>query len=241
MRKILIAVGVVFVVLVVLFCIFQLSKARSFQLFGKIVSRVETSDPVVALTLDDGPTLRYTRDILSLLDEKDVKATFFLTGKEMEEVPALARDIAQRGHQIGNHSYSHSDMTLSSMSTVREEIERTDAAIRAAGYQGEIYFRPPYGKKLVTLPWYLWQAGRTTITWDVEPESYADIAEDANAMTEHVIQNTKNGSIILLHAMYRSREATRQALPAIIDGLRQRGFQFVTVSELMQRQAENGK
>lgn len=235
MRKFVIAVVVILVTLAALLGIFQLSKARGFQLFGTIVPRIETSAPVVALTFDDGPTLRYTRDVLALLDDRDVKATFFLTGKEMEEVPALTSDIVRRGHQIGNHSYSHPDMTLSSMSTVREEIERTDAAIRAAGYQGEIYFRPPYGKKLLTLPWYLSRTGRTSVTWDVEPESYPDIAEDANAIAEHVIQNAKSGSIILLHVMYRSREASRQALPMIIDGLRERGFQFVTVSELMQR------
>lgn len=235
MRKFVIAVVVILVTLAALFGIFQFSKARGFQLFGTIVPRIETSAPVVALTFDDGPTLRYTRDVLALLDDRDVKATFFLTGKEMEEVPALTSDIVRRGHQIGNHSYSHPDMTLSSMSTVREEIERTDAAIRAAGYQGEIYFRPPYGKKLLTLPWYLSRTGRTSVTWDVEPESYPDIAEDANAIAEHVIQNAKSGSIILLHVMYRSREASRQALPMIIDGLRERGFQFVTVSELMQR------
>ncbi len=86
------------------------------------------------------------------------------------------------------------------------------------------------------MPWYLSQTGRTSITWDVEPESYPDIAEDPDAIAEYVLQNAKGGSIILLHVMYRSREASRQALPKIIDGLRSRRFQFVTVSELMKHQ-----
>ncbi|WP_112357962.1 polysaccharide deacetylase family protein [Agrobacterium cavarae] len=236
MRKFGVWIIALVVILLLVFGLFQLSKARGYQLFGTIVPRVETSEPLVALTLDDGPTLRYTRDVLNLLDEKNVKATFFLTGREMEETPALAADIVRRGHEIGNHSFSHSNMSLMGFDKVRDEIERTDRAIRAAGYQGEIYFRPPYGKKLLTLPWYLSQTGRTSITWDVEPESYPDIAEDADAIAEYVIQNAKNGSIILLHVMYRSREASRQALPKIIDGLRERGFQFVTVSELMKHQ-----
>ncbi|WHA39669.1 polysaccharide deacetylase family protein [Agrobacterium larrymoorei] len=238
MRRYYIAAGILVLVFAILFGLFQLSKARSYQLFGKIIPRVETAQPVVALTLDDGPTLRYTRDVLNILNDRDIKATFFLTGREIEETPALAAEIVRRGHQIGNHSYSHSDMTLMSTGKIRDEIERTDKAIRNAGYQGEIYFRPPYGKKLITLPWYLSQTGRTTITWDVEPESYADIAEDADAMAKHVIENARNGSIILLHVMYRSREASRQALPKIIDGLKARGFQFVTVSDLISRSSD---
>ncbi len=238
MRRYFIAAGILVLVFAILFGLFQLSKARSYQLFGKIIPRVETAQPVVALTLDDGPTLRYTRDVLNILNDRDVKATFFLTGREIEETPALAAEIVRRGHQIGNHSYSHSDMTLMSTGKIRDEIERTDKAIRNAGYQGEIYFRPPYGKKLITLPWYLSQTGRTSITWDVEPESYADIAEDADAMAKHVIENARNGSIILLHVMYRSREASRQALPKIIDGVKARGFQFVTVSDLISRSSD---
>lgn len=236
MRKFGVWIIAALVVVLSVFGLFQLSKARGYQLFGTIVPRVETSEPLVALTLDDGPTLRYTRDVLNLLDEKNVKATFFLTGKEMEETPALAADIVRRGHQVANHSFSHSNMSLMGLAKVRDEIETTDRAIRAAGYQGEIYFRPPYGKKLFTLPWYLSQTGRTSITWDVEPESYPDIAEDPDAIAEYVLQNAKSGSIILLHVMYRSREASRQALPKIIDGVRSRGFQFVTVSELMKHQ-----
>lgn len=236
MRKFGVWIIAALVVVLSVFGLFQLSKARGYQLFGTIVPRVETSAPLVALTLDDGPTLRYTRDVLNLLDEKNVKATFFLTGKEMQETPALAADIVRRGHQVANHSFSHSNMSLMGLAKVRDEIETTDRAIRASGYQGEIYFRPPYGKKLFTLPWYLSQTGRTSITWDVEPESYPDIAEDADAIAEYVIKNAKSGSIILLHVMYRSREASRQALPKIIDGLRSRRFQFVTVSELMKHQ-----
>lgn len=210
------------------------SKSRTTQLFGGIIARVETARPMVALTFDDGPSVRFTPDVLAILRERGVKATFFLTGKETEENLPQARMIVSDGHQIGNHSYTHSNMMLMGLARIGDEIERTDAAIRAAGYEGEIMFRPPYGKKLLTLPWYLSRHDRKTIMWDVEPESFPDAAEDAAAFARHVIEQTGNGSIIIMHVMYRSREISRQALPLIIDGLRQRGFEFVTVSQLLE-------
>jgi peptidoglycan/xylan/chitin deacetylase (PgdA/CDA1 family) len=209
------------------------SKSRTTQLFGGIIARVETERPVVALTFDDGPSVRFTPDVLTVLRQRGVKATFFLTGKETEENLPQARMIVSEGHQLGNHSYTHSNMMFMGPARIREEIERTDAAIRAAGYEGEIMFRPPYGKKLLTLPWYLSRHDRKTIMWDVEPESFPDVDEDASALASHVIEQTRNGSIIIMHVMYRSREVSRQALPLIIDGLRQRGFEFVTVAQLL--------
>lgn len=217
----------------VLYGLYVLSNSRTKQLFGEIIARIDTNEPVIALTFDDGPTARFTGDVLTMLKEHDVKATFFVTGRETEENLEQARAIVAAGHQVGNHSYSHSRMLLTAPATVADEIERTDAAIRSAGYQGDIYFRPPYGKKLVTLPWYLSQNNRKTITWDIEPESYPELANNADALANHAIERAQNGSIILLHVMYRSGEASRAAVPKIIDGLRKRGFEFVTVSQLL--------
>lgn len=210
------------------------SKSRTTQLFGGIIARVETARPMVALTFDDGPSVRFTPDVLAILRERGVKATFFLTGQETEENLPQARMIVSEGHQLGNHSYTHSNMMLMGPARIGQEIERTDAAIRTVGYEGEIMFRPPYGKKLLTLPWYLSRHDRKTIMWDVEPESFPDVAKDAAVFAKHVIEQTRNGSIIIMHVMYRSREVSRQALPLIIDGLRQRGFEFVTVSQLLE-------
>lgn len=218
-----------------LFGLHLFSKSRTTQLFGEIVSRAETDKPIVALTFDDGPSPRFTKEVLTLLKDRDVTGTFFLTGREIAENLAQARLIATAGHEIGNHSYSHFNMAWVSPSTVKDEIERTDAAIRAAGYEGEILFRPPFGKKLLALPWYLSEHGRKTIMWDVEPESFPDVADNPDALAKYVIDNAKNGSIILMHVMYRSRDVSRQALPQIIEGLRQRGFSFVTVSQLLER------
>lgn len=232
-RRVVIFSGILAVLLTVIGSLHVYSNARTTQLFGDIIARVETDKAVVALTFDDGPSARFTKDVLTILKDRDVKATFFLIGKETAENLPQARLIVDAGHEIGNHSYSHSNMAWMGPARVKDEIERTDAAIRAAGYQGEILFRPPYGKKLVTLPWYLSHNNRKTIMWDVEPESYPEIAGNADAMTRYVVDNAKNGSIIILHVMYRGRDVSRQALPQIIDGLRQRGFGFVTVSDLL--------
>lgn len=232
-RWIAIAVAVVVVIGGLLIGGFMISRSRDFQLFGEIVKRVETTEQVVALTFDDGPTPNYTQGVLTVLAEKRVPATFFLTGREIEENPAEARAIVAAGHEVGNHSYSHSDMTLVDEGTAAREVERTDAAIRTAGYRGPIHFRAPFTKKLIGLPLYLAKHDRLTITTDVEPESYEDITADPRKIIRHVIEEAKPGSIILLHVMYESRKTSRQALTGIIDGLRAKGFRFVTVSELL--------
>ena len=235
MRKILV-ITAVFVV--VGYGLWQLSSARSFQLFGELIQRVETDDKVVALTFDDGPTKRYTAEILALLAQQQVKATFFITGKESEQNPDEVRLLYQAGHQLGNHSYSHPRMILMSPAAVASEIEYTDAAIRAAGYKDEILFRTPSGKKLFVLPWYLAQQQRKTIMWDLEPETDPTLAADAQAMANYVIEHTRPGSIVLMHLMYQSRRSSREALPLIIRGLKQKGYRFVTVSELLAMQAQ---
>lgn len=211
----------------------RLSKSRQFQLFGKMVTRVETASPVLALSFDDGPRPGFTEEILQILREEGVRATFFVTGQDLEEnLPAAQRLVAD-GHELGNHSYSHRRMIGRSYAFVRGEVERTDALIREAGYEGDIHFRPPYGKQLVVLPYYLGVTDRTTIFWDVEPESHPEIAADADRIVSYVLDEAQPGSIILLHVMYDSRAETMQAVPGIIQGLRGKGYQFVTVSELL--------
>lgn len=214
--------------------LWQVGKSRSFQFFGTIVSRVNTAEKLVALTFDDGPTPNGTTEILRVLDEAQVKATFFLIGSELEQNLAEGRKIAAAGHEVGNHSYSHVRMLLVSPAFVQQEIEKTDRLIRAAGYTQPIHFRPPYGKKLFALPWYLSKTGRKTITWDVEPDSNPKIAADARSIVEETRKQVSPGSIILLHAMYPNRQPSLQAVPGVVAGLQQQGYRFVKVSELLE-------
>ena len=235
MRKLTFAAAMLVFLLVLAFGLWEVSKSRTFQFFGTLTARVETDEKIVALTFDDGPTPQFTGEILGVLAGQNVKATFFLIGSDLEKNPEEGGKIVSAGHEIGNHSYSHTRMVLVTPSFVREEIMKTDSLIRAAGYEKTAHFRPPYGKKLFALPFYLSQTERRTITWDVEPESFAEIAKSSEAIARHVLDNTKNGSIILLHVMYDSQKKSLRAVKPIIEGLKQKGFRFVTVSELIER------
>ncbi|HZS08814.1 MAG TPA: polysaccharide deacetylase family protein [Blastocatellia bacterium] len=211
----------------------QISKSRTFQLFGEIVPGVKTSQKAVALTFDDGPAPGATDEILAILDEAGVKATFFLIGAELEQHLAEGKKIVAAGHELGNHSYSHDRMLFKSPSFIRQELERTDQLIRATGYQGAIHFRAPFGKKFLLLPWYLSKTGRKDIMWDVEPESFSKTADDHEKITSHVLTNARPGSIILLHVMYKSRSESLRSVKGIIAGLKNQGYSFKTVSELL--------
>ncbi|MBN1288840.1 MAG: polysaccharide deacetylase family protein [Actinobacteria bacterium] len=218
------------------FGLLMLSNARSFQLFGKLTDRVDTGRKVAALTFDDGPAGN-TGEVLDILRDKNAKATFYVIGQSVELYPDQTRAIAARGHELGNHSYSHSRLILKSPSRVELEIEKTNELIRGAGYAGEITFRPPYGKKLVVLPWYLSRNNIETVMWDVEPDT--EHAGDAGAILDYTLEKTEPGSIILLHPFGPEGSADIRALPEIIDGLREEGYSFVTVSELKKMDSEN--
>jgi peptidoglycan/xylan/chitin deacetylase (PgdA/CDA1 family) len=214
---------------------FRFSKARTLQLFGDIVPRVETEDSIVALTFDDGPASAPTEKVLAVLASHGVRATFYLNGQGIEEHFSAAQRIVQAGHEVGNHTYTHPVMLGLSQERIRTEIERTDAQIRRAGFTGEIHFRSPYGKKYVALPYYLARTNRKNIFFDVEPESFPEVAGEAERITEHVLERARPGSIILLHVMSRARAESLEAVPRIIEGLHQKGYRFVTVSELLRR------
>jgi len=227
---------IVAAVIVVTAGAFQISKSRTFQFFGEIVPRINTREKVVALTFDDGPTPDVTEEVLSILNETGVKATFFVIGENLERNPEEGRKIVAAGHEMGNHGYSHERMVLKTPSFIESEIERTDQLIRQAGYQSAIHFRPPYGKKLILLPYFLSRTSRKTITWDVEPDSYPEIAADSNKIVAHVMEKVRPGSIILLHVMASSRSESLKAVRGVITGLKSQGYSFKTVSELLDTQ-----
>ncbi|WP_344879383.1 polysaccharide deacetylase family protein [Allokutzneria multivorans] len=210
--------------------LYQLTNSRTYQLFGELVHRVETQEKVVALTLDDGPT-DLAPEVLRGLAELRAPATFYLNGNDLAARPELGKQIRAAGHELGNHSYSHQRMALVGPEFVRREVEDTDRELRAAGQDGEITFRPPFGKKLWTLPSYLAEHDRVTVMWDVEPDSGVD--HDAATIVRNTLEQTRPGSIILMHVMYPGRARSRAAIPGIVTGLREQGYRFVTVSELL--------
>jgi peptidoglycan-N-acetylglucosamine deacetylase len=229
MKKRLLKIGVgILILFLVLLGSYQLMNSRTYQLFGGLTNQVEAKQKVVALTFDDGPT-KNVDNILTLLDHYNAKATFFLIGNEIEKNPEEAKKIVNAGHQLGNHTYSHNRMVLKSPSYIKSEIEKTDQLIREVGYKGEIDFRPPNGKKLVGLPYYLNKHHRETIMWNIEPDTYYSKTSDK---VKDVIKNSKPGSIILLHPMYDETGNELKTIEGILQGLSKDGYKFVTVNEL---------
>lgn len=206
----------------------QVSRARCFVLGGDITCRVGTKAPMVALTFDDGPTELGVNAILPILQRHGATATFFLIGKQVAARPDLAVRLKAAGHELANHSYTHSRMIGRPAGWYDDEIARTEAALARAG-GGSGLFRPPYGKKLWGLPQAVERAGLTMVMIDVEEPATTDPAEYAR----RVVADARPGSILLLHAMYGPNQTARDALPMILDGLKARGLKPVSVGELI--------
>jgi len=233
MRRVAIVAGTIVVLLAAAAGLRALAKSTTYQLFGDVVSRVETSDSVVALTFDDGPNAAVMDSLLRVLGRRDVRATFFVVGQTLAESPDLAIQLRNLGHEIANHSYTHRRMAPMRPSTIAAEIERTDSLLLLGGQSGELFFRPPYGYKLLGLPWYLARRGRPTIMWDIEPDSYPEVAATADGIVRHVLERVRPGSIILLHPWYASRRTSLEAVGPLIDSLHARGYRVTTVSRLL--------
>ena len=221
------------VTLLLLVALHSLCSSKSFQFFGEIYPKVNTGQKVVALTFDDGPSPK-TDTILTILNNNKVKATFFLTGESMHHYFSETEKIVASGHEIGNHTYSHKRLILKSYNNIASEIEKADSLIRKAGYKKDIYFRPPHAKKLLLLPYYLEKNNRKTILWDIEPESINRISSNSELIANYVIENSKNGSIILLHPMYDWDNESINSIEKIIQGLKNKGYYFKTISELLE-------
>lgn len=211
----------------------EVVNSSTFQLFGDYVARVDTNDRVVALTFDDGPDPFHTPNVLDVLDQHQVKATFFMIGRQVERYPKVAREVLRRGHEIGNHSYSHPKLILMSPRRVRDEIERTDKLLRDIGVSGEIHFRPPHASKFIVLPCVLVQMRKLSVLGDVDPEEWKQ--RPAAVMTESILRQVRPGSIIGLHDPMGAE--TLRTLQNILPALAAEGYHFETVSELVRRRA----
>lgn len=188
-----------------------------------------TTRKVIALTFDDGPT-ETTSGFISTLHHYHAVGTFFFLGQQARHYPALVRRALANGNALGNHSYSHRYMTKDS-DLARDELGRTSTAIEdATGYRPCIY-RPPYGARGRGIQRAAWRLGMMSILWDVDPEDWRNPA--SSQIRNHVLSHAHPGSIILMHDGAAGRRATLSALPGIITTLKARGYQLVTVPELL--------
>jgi len=202
---------------------------------GLIYWHGDTSEKKVALTFDDGPNEPYTSEILQVLRDNNVRATFFVTGKNVETFPETAREIVREGHAIGNHSYSHKDLVLDTNSQVRQEIVKTSDIIEQVTGQRTNLFRPPYGDKDFLTLHQVQKLGYLMVEWTVSAQDWR--RPGVSRIVRRVVQGVEPGAIVLMHDGDKLRRGDRSqtvaALPTVIRELRRQGYEFVTIPELL--------
>lgn len=178
----------------------------------------------VALTFDDGPDPEVTTAILATLKKYDAKATFFMLGSRVEYYPEIAKNVEKAGHELGNHTWNHPDLTKASSNKVNSEIAKTSSIIKDVTGKNATVFRPPYGAANDSVRA---QTDLPSILWDVDTLDWKH--RNANELLRIVKSSTQDGSIILMHDIHQS---TADGLDSVLAHLKKEGFTFVTVSEL---------
>lgn len=207
----------------------------SSQLYGRLVSHGLRSQPLVALTFDDGPNGGWTLAVARLLEDRGVRGTFFLVGENVAADPSTARELVAGGHLVGNHSYHHRKRDAL-LDPSYAEMGQAEAAIRRATGVCPALFRPPNG---FHTPWQLRAVARRgllAVTWDVQPSDWKGPSPEE--LARRVVEGARSGSIVLLHDGLDTRQGVDRsqllaALPAIIDGLQARGFRLARLDELL--------
>jgi peptidoglycan/xylan/chitin deacetylase (PgdA/CDA1 family) len=205
-----------------------------------VVTRVQTGELVIALTFDAGADRGYAEQILDTLKAEGIKATFGMTGRWAEDNPDLVRRMVEEGHQLINHTYSHPSFTgrstgqppLSTEERLAEIQRLEDVVAEVTGSRETMrpYFRPPYGDYDELVLRDLPLAGYTVVVmWSVDSLGWNGLS--AQEITERCLAGAEPGGIILMHVGAQSEDA--QALPGLIAALRERGYRFVTVAELL--------
>jgi peptidoglycan/xylan/chitin deacetylase (PgdA/CDA1 family) len=196
---------------------------------GITFNAVHVDGPYIAMTFDDGPSATLTPKLLDLLAAHHIKATFFVIGENVAEHPEIVARAAREGHEIGNHSWSHPNFGKMSDEGVRRQLQQTDDAIKSATGKRPTLLRPPYGS--ITAREKRWihdEFGYDIILWDVDPYDWK--RPGPAVVRNRILKETRPGSIVLSHDIH---PGTIEAMPSTFDALEAKGFQFVTVSELI--------
>jgi peptidoglycan/xylan/chitin deacetylase (PgdA/CDA1 family) len=216
------------------------------QGFGRSFVGTPKQGKLMALTFDDGPNVAWTPHLLDVLDKHEVKATFFSIGHYAREQPTLLKEVADRGHAIGNHTYTHVTMPLHTDDTIRRELRDTTRAIEEAGVEmakvnGRRLMRPPYGRRRPGTLRVLWEEGYIPILWSVTLWDWEKKVSTERIMRRVEKQAKGGGHVILLHdgcdvAMGWDRSHSVAAADLILQQWKeQEGYEFVTVPEMIER------
>jgi peptidoglycan/xylan/chitin deacetylase (PgdA/CDA1 family) len=185
--------------------------------------------PYIAMTFDDGPSPETTPRLLDILKQRNIKATFFMIGQNVERNPEIVKRILAEGHEIGNHSWTHPQLAKLSDDRVTEEITKTQNAIKSAAGYTPTLLRPPYGSITARQKeWIESQFGLSVILWSVDPFDWK--RPGASVIEQRILAGAQPGAIILSHDIHKQ---TVDSMPATLDALAAKGYKFVTVSQLI--------
>jgi peptidoglycan/xylan/chitin deacetylase (PgdA/CDA1 family) len=179
----------------------------------------------IAITFDDGPHPKYTEELLDGLKERGIHATFFVTGENAELHPDIIKRMDEEGHLIGNHTYSHIQLTKNNREEFKNELIKTNEIIEEITGKEVLFVRPPYGS------WdksFESELNMFPVLWDIDPRDWC--SNNAECVAESVIQKADENEIILLHDYYGTSVT---AALSIVDELSEEGYVFVTVDEIM--------
>lgn len=192
----------------------------------------------IALTFDDGPSLDYTQMVLDVLEEEKVPATFFMIGRKIKQNPWIMRLAAKAGHEIGNHTFSHNKITRMDDEKLIKEIRDTSVLVHFNTGQKVKYFRPPHGTMNGSKRRLIESRGYDIVMWSVNADDFWRTGRGMRtpkSIARRVVSRVTGGDIILMHD---NSKQMAEALPLIIKDLKKRGFEFVTMSEFMEKQEE---
>jgi chitin deacetylase len=202
------------------------------------VVKLPQSQKVIALTFDDGPWPHSTDQVLSILKENNIKATFFMIGQNVKSNPALAKQVVAGGHVVGNHTWHHWYHYLNTQAAAYE-IDHTTAIIQQTTGVKTDLFRPPGGIMNNGVVAYARNSKYTIIMWSSDSSDYSH--PGVSALIHNIFKTAKPGGIVLMHDGGGNRSQTLQALPEVISRFRSQGYQFVTIPELLTLKAKDQK
>jgi len=208
------------------------------------IYRVPSSSKVVALTFDDGPSLEWTPKILDELKKAKIKATFFMLGSHVEKYPEVARRVAQEGHEIGNHTYDHHVLIYYKPQELDREIRDAERVIKDITGVKTKYFRPPKAWLTGREKEQIKAMGYQTVLWSLNSKDWVTFHD--KQITSYILRHIRPGDIILFHDSGGvflpeggNRKQTVKTIPRLAEKLKEKGYRFVTLSELLALQAKD--
>lgn len=198
---------------------------------SETIRHVNTSQKVVALTFDDGPSEPYTQQILDVLNKNNVKGTFYVLGGNAKAYPKIIKEIMKDGHELGSHSMNHTMMKNRSVDAIYNDLNSVDTILRNLGYQKEITFRAPFGITSDNLRTALAKLNKRQVLFTFLAQDWTPIS--AQQIHDNVMKQLKPGLIITLHDGGKRRDNTVKATQMLIDSLKKQGYRIVSISELL--------